>query len=263
MYTKENLWQNLVDLGLKRDDTVMIHSSIKAIGPVEGGVDTVLDVLMEYFGETGLLLMPTHTWQWMEHPLDLFDPDEMPSCVGFLTEQFRKRPGVLRSLHPTHSIGAYGPRAAEYIQGEETIQTPCGAGGCWAKLSDWNAKVIFLGCPVAKNTFLHGVEEKKDVPNRLTAQPVEFRMKMPDGTIKTCKVKRHYCSEYPDISKFYGKVMPAFLKKGIAEQGKFGDAVTVVADAKGMEQLTLEFLDRNIDLFLGDQPVPESWYEKA
>lgn len=259
MYSKSDLQRDLAELGLKPQDRVMIHSSMKAIGPVDGGADTVLDALMEYFGGDGLLLMPTHTWAWIQ-PGQLFDPQQMPSCVGLLTEQFRRRPGVVRSLHPTHSVAAWGNEAEAYIRGEEQIATPCGEGGCWAKLPDWNAKVIFLGCPVSKNTFLHGVEERMDVPDRLEETPVNFRLKLPQGGEMVRSMKRHHCSQYPDISKFYGKVIPAFLAKGIAAEGRFGDARTTVADAKGMLELTLEFLKRDLNLFLGDKPVPEEWY---
>lgn len=31
-------------------------------------------------------------------------PDTEEACVGLLTNLFRKRPGVVRSLHPTHSM---------------------------------------------------------------------------------------------------------------------------------------------------------------
>ena len=61
MYTKEELKQQLRNVGLTGKETILIHSSMKAIGEVEGGADIVLDAWMEYFAE-GLLLLPTHTW---------------------------------------------------------------------------------------------------------------------------------------------------------------------------------------------------------
>ena len=59
--TKKELQTQLSEMGLRPDDTLLMHSSMKAIGDVEGGADTVLDALMEYFSD-GLLLLPTHTW---------------------------------------------------------------------------------------------------------------------------------------------------------------------------------------------------------
>ena len=98
----------------------------------------------------------------------IFDPMTEPSCVGILTNLFMKRPGVFRSLHPTHSIAAFGKGAEDYIQGEEKVDTPCHRNGCWGKLYDLGAKILFVGCTLRSNTILHGVEEWNQIPMRLT-----------------------------------------------------------------------------------------------
>ena len=104
-YTKEQLLQQLRDMGIKSTDNLLVHSSMKSLGPVQGGADTVLDALMEAVPE-GLLILPTHTWKQMCAEYSFFDPETEPVCVGILPELFRKRPGVVRSLHPTHSMAA-------------------------------------------------------------------------------------------------------------------------------------------------------------
>ena len=103
MYTKEELKQQLRNVGLTGKETILIHSSMKAIGEVEGGADIVLDAWMEYFSE-GLLLLPTHTWANVNAQHPVYDYRNTPSCVGLLTNLFRQREGVVRSLHPTHSF---------------------------------------------------------------------------------------------------------------------------------------------------------------
>lgn len=122
-YTKQTLQQDLAAMGLTGTETILIHSSMKSIGAVEGGADTVLDALMEFFAE-GLLLLPTHTWQFIDQDHPVFDVRRSPCCVGILPELFRQRPGVVRSLHPTHSIAAYGRGAAEYLQGSWKTTPP-------------------------------------------------------------------------------------------------------------------------------------------
>lgn len=106
-YTKADLKHDLAAMGLTGNETILIHSSMKSIGPVEGGADTVLDAWMEFFAE-GLLLLPTHTWRFINEENRVFDVRRSPCCVGILPELFRQRPGVVRSLHPTHSMAAYG-----------------------------------------------------------------------------------------------------------------------------------------------------------
>ena len=90
MYTKEELKQQLRNVGLTGKETILIHSSMKAIGEVEGGADIVLDAWMEYFSE-GLLLLPTHTWANVNAQHPVYDYRNTPSCVGLLTNLFRQR----------------------------------------------------------------------------------------------------------------------------------------------------------------------------
>ena len=121
-YNKQQLKDQLESMGLKGDETILIHSSMKAIGAVDGGADTVLDAWMEYFKD-GLLLLPTHTWKTVNADNPVYNPYTTPSCVGLLTNMFMKRDGVIRSLHPTHSMSGYGKNAAEYLAGEEYNNT--------------------------------------------------------------------------------------------------------------------------------------------
>ena len=108
-YNKQQLKDQLESMGLKGDETILIHSSMKAIGAVDGGADTVLDAWMEYFKD-GLLLLPTHTWKTVNADNPVYNPYTTPSCVGLLTNMFMKRDGVIRSLHPTHSMSGYGKK---------------------------------------------------------------------------------------------------------------------------------------------------------
>ena len=107
MHTKESLKKQLTAMGLTGEETILIHSSMKAIGETQKGAETVLDALMEFF-EKGLLLLPTHTWKMINAENPVFDVDNEPACVGILPNLFLKRPGVIRSLHPTHSMAGYG-----------------------------------------------------------------------------------------------------------------------------------------------------------
>ncbi|HCM13866.1 MAG TPA: AAC(3) family N-acetyltransferase, partial [Lachnospiraceae bacterium] len=73
MYTKNDMIDGFVQMGGKPTDTLLIHSSMKAIGEVEGGADTVLDAFIEFMKE-GLLIFPTHTWAQMNDEYNCFDP---------------------------------------------------------------------------------------------------------------------------------------------------------------------------------------------
>lgn len=259
-YTKDDLKKYLQDMGLKSTDAIMIHSSMKSIGPVEGGADTVIDALMEYFSE-GLLMTPTHTWRQMSAEYHVFDPETEPSCVGIIPNLFMKRPGVVRSLHPTHSIAAYGPQAAEYIRGEEDLTTPCTPGGVWDRLRMIHAKVLLLGVTHARNTFIHSVEEVLDVPDRLTPEPTLFHIKMPDGRLKEVAMQRHYNTKTAHISENYDKMLVGYEETGAAVRVKFGDADCFLCDAEKLYAVTEQVLKHEINCFIDRETIPAEWWK--
>lgn len=255
-YNKQQLKDQLESMGLKGDETILIHSSMKAIGAVDGGADTVLDAWMEYFKD-GLLLLPTHTWKTVNADNPVYNPYTTPSCVGLLTNMFMKRDGVIRSLHPTHSMSGYGKNAAEYLAGEEYNNTPCTPGGCYDRLKEVGGKVLLVGVGHERNTYIHSVEEVLNVPNRLSDMPMELVIELQEesnnsGKLppynrddgwkkhtdnKLCRkvyVRKHYNAQQPHISEDFVKLNQIFLDRGVVRKVKFGDADSLLCDAKGM-----------------------------
>lgn len=258
MYRKGDLVRQVRELGIQPTDTLLVHSSMKAIGEVEGGADTVLDAFSECLSQ-GLLVLPTHTWAQIGDQYSIFDVANEPSCVGILPEIFRKRPGVLRSWHPTHSLAALGKDALEFIQGEETFDTPCPREGCYGKLYDRKAKVLFVGVELNRNTLIHAVEEWGKVPQRITEHHQRLQIRTPDGRLIERPMRRHG-APIRQISENYIKLTKPLLELGIAVPGKIGDAQSTLVDVVAMCDLTLEFLQREPDLFLDKEPIPEEWY---
>ncbi len=260
MYTKESLKQDLTAMGLSGDETIMIHSSMKSIGEVEGGADTVVDAWMEFFSK-GLLLTPTHTWAQMSDEYSVFNPATEPACVGILPNIFRKREGVVRSLHPTHSIAAYGNRAKEYIKGEENATTPCPPGGCWDRLRTENAKILLLGVTHIRNTYIHSIEEVFDVPERLTEKPTDLQIVMPDGSMKQVAMYRHYNPHAEVISDNFDKLKEALFKTGAAKKVKFGDADCILCDAGKLFEQIGKALQKEKNCIIERDEIPMEWFE--
>ena len=150
----------------------------------------VLDALSEYM-KNGLLVLRMHTWSYIGKENPKFNLEESPSCVGILTELFRKRPGVVRSLHPTHSVVALGKDAEAFIAGNEKCETPCAMASPWGKLLERKATILLLGVDLRTNTFMHGVEVWLDIPNRIADLPIMLYVVMPDGTEIPVPSRRH------------------------------------------------------------------------
>lgn len=242
-------------MGIVPTDTLLVHSSMKSIGQVENGAETVLDTLSEYLSG-GLLIMPTHTWGYINAESPVFDVRTSKSCVGVLTELFRHRTGVIRSLHPTHSVAALGSDAKSYVSGEELLDTPCAPKSCYGKLEGRDAKILMIGVNFAKNTTIHCIEEVAGVPGRLSDHQEQLYTVDYDGRKIGIPCFRHDNAD----SYHYMKLEPVMFSRGVLHETRFGDAKCLLLGAKDLFGTTLELLSKNIRLFDDFEPVPTKWY---
>lgn len=251
MYTKQDLIEHLEQAGIKRDGTVLVHSSMKSIGEVEGRADTVLDAFTEYMKD-GLLVFPTHTWKTINADNPYFYVETSEVCVGILPELFRKRPGVIRSWHPTHSVAALGKDAAEFTAGDERWDTPCHRQSAWGKLLDRKATILLVGVDLRRNTFIHGIEEWVDIPGRLTDTHEQLYTVLGDGTKISVPSRRH--TETP-WSEHFWKVEGVLEEGGALYRARFGDAQMLVCDTVKTTEILTEMLKQNPDLFSDNEPL--------
>ncbi len=238
MYTKQDLLAALAALSIDPNGTLMVHLSYKAIGDVDGRGDTVLDALMEYMGD-GLLVLPTHTWSNVGTQNPVMDVLYTPSCVGTLTELFRKHPNVHRSLHPTHSLAAFGAQAEGFLAGEEHISTPCGKGGAYYKLWEQNAQILLIGVNFSRNTFVHGIEEWDGAEGSISKEKTDLYVINHQGHRLYTPQYRH-CA--PIGSETFTKLEPPALQQGILSIGRFGDATARAMHTKPLRSMVAELL---------------------
>lgn len=158
MHTKEGLIDAFCRIGLAAGDVVLVHSSLRKLGPVAGGADTVLDALLELLGPQGTLALPTHTFKVVDEQRP-FDVRHTKGNVGVLSEVFRMRLGVVRGVHPTHSVAALGARAEEFVHVAFGDTSPCSANSPYSRLCDWDGKVLIIGETLNRCTLFHGCEE--------------------------------------------------------------------------------------------------------
>jgi aminoglycoside 3-N-acetyltransferase len=221
MYTKQSLQSDLAAMGIVPEDTLLVHSSMKSIGPVEGGADTVLDAFMEYLGPRGLFVMPTLTYAAVNADHPRFDVRATPTTCGILPQLFWQRTGVVRSLHPTHSVAAYGHDARAFTAGHEHSDTPAPKGSPWWRLLERHAKILFIGTPgVSCNTFCHGVDEWTGHTEMVNPVPQQLEIVDYDGNVLPYSLHRHCVPR----NAFYGTLEDEFRRNGTLADGHLGDA---------------------------------------
>ncbi len=163
-------------LGLQRGDVVMVHSSFKALGIQDP--ELIIGALLETLGKNGTLLMPALSYK--QQPPHVHDSKRTPSCVGFLPEYFRRRPGTVRSLHPTHSVCGVGAQVSSWLGDHIEDKTPCGPHSPFCKLLHAPGKILMLGCGLKPNTSMHALEEHAPPPY-LFAVPQIYTITDADG----------------------------------------------------------------------------------
>ena len=64
MLTRNTLVEKFRATGLKSGDILLVHSSYKSFGGVEGGPWSVVEALLEVLGAEGTLIMPTFNFDF-------------------------------------------------------------------------------------------------------------------------------------------------------------------------------------------------------
>jgi aminoglycoside 3-N-acetyltransferase len=151
----------------------MVHSGIKAFAGFSQGAAAIIRVFEDAVGSGGTLLMPAFSMQGSALEFvrggKTFDVRRTPSQTGMLTEVFRRSPGVLRSIHPTHSVAVWSKEAAWWIQDHHLAGTPCGRATPFFRLLERGGKIVLAGVDVSALTFYHCVEELLE--DRMPASP--------------------------------------------------------------------------------------------
>jgi len=247
--TQERIADDLRRLGLAEGDAVFFHSSLKSLGWVEGGADTVVDAFLHVVGADGLVIVPTLTFCFFHHSLDAgFDPRETPSRVGAISDALWRRPNAHRSAHPTHSIAAIGRRAEELVVGHENTST-FGKDGPYGRYVEWGAKILFLGVGLRSNTTLHAVEDWLDMPYLEVEQGA---VKGADGRPRVVEVTKSP-SGHRDFYSRNSKVERLLRTAGIIRQGKVGAADTLWMASQEMVAVVVKGIYEEPTLLLCDR----------
>jgi aminoglycoside 3-N-acetyltransferase len=151
--SKADLTASLRALGVTSGMTVMVHSSLSAIGHVADGANGVVDALLSAVGKRGNLVMPSFN----HRAAGVYNPATSPTTNGAIPDAFWRRSGAMRSNHPTHAVAAHGPLAAEFVR--DHVE-----GGIWtehdpiARVIRANGYILSLGVTHTSSTAYHVAE---------------------------------------------------------------------------------------------------------
>jgi len=154
----------LRELGLKAGDVAFVHSSLSSFGHVEGGAETVVKAFLEVLGTEGTLAVPIFRNYFWDGPDQVWDRDNSPSLMGWISETVRTWEGNHRSYHAPHPIAAIGLFAGDIT--ERHNLTDFSFDSPFARLLELNAWIIMMGVDYNRCTMVHLLEERTDIPYR-------------------------------------------------------------------------------------------------
>ncbi len=163
MLTFDNLVTEFRAIGVAPGDTLLVHSSYKSFGGVEGGPQAVIDALLEVLTPEGTLIMPNFNFDFCKGKP--WDVRETPSKMGYMTELVRKDPRAKRVFHPIYSFAVIG-KHAEFLTAEQ-YESSYGKNSVFGKLRELDGKIMVVGLSYNDSmTFFHHIEEMEGVDYR-------------------------------------------------------------------------------------------------
>lgn len=238
----------LESVGVRKGGILLVQISFNRFYNFSGTAKDILLLLEEMIGPEGTLLLPSFPGYSENGPF-FFDVRKTPSQTGIVCEFFRRRPGVIRSLNPIHSVCAIGPMAEELLSEHHLDPYTCGSKSPFAKIADHGGQVLGLGLPPCYTTLLHTVEDidPEKYPKAVyVKEPVNYTVIDESGqklsvdvylrnakvvtTMKLDRISVHLSEQAHRVFSIYG--VPAF-----------------VADAKLLLDESLQLRDKGVTLY--------------
>jgi aminoglycoside 3-N-acetyltransferase len=241
----------LKSCGVFKADLLFVHSSLSACGSIEGGPATVVNALKSWITDRAALAMPTHTWSYPDKTgvAPVYDYTTTPSVVGTITNFYWKQPGIVRSLHPSHSLACNGPEAEKLCADHELRETPCGAGTPYQRIAEGNASVLMFGATMDSYTLFHTAEDAADVPYLYVPEQVTLRTKGADGSVRSLPMWRQDMG----VARRFAETVDSLSEQGLLVRRKLGlSELLFVPSARALHESLVDTLRRD-PLFLVDE----------
>lgn len=224
-------------LGVEPGAVLLVHTSFRAVGPVEGGADGLIDALLAAIGPHGTLVMPS----WSGEDDEPFEPEHTVPApdLGIVPSIFWRRLGVRRSLHQ-HAFAATGPQSELVLRDPLPLpphipQSPVG------RVRDLDGQVLLLGVNHDADTTVHLAELEADVPYRVPKHCTVVR----DGR----KVRVDY-GENDHCCRRFVLVDDWLRERGLQAEGRVGHGTARLVRSRDIVDVVVRALRRNRLTFL-------------
>lgn len=251
--TRGRIASDLFDLGLRKDDTVLVRCAAKAMTvPTSNRPKALLDGIREAVGPDGTIIALAFTPDF--YPWQRKRAAEVPfhahakAETGALPQILLNDPGSVRSGHPTNSFVAVGPRAKFVLEGhteEATSFYPI------KKLVETGGKMALIGCVESSPGFstVHRVQEDLGLAERTLLNGVRICAVEDEGAVRWFARK-----DNSGCSAGFGKFYPEYEREGILSKGTVGGALSMLIDAAAAYRVERRILEQDPSAAFCDDP---------
>lgn len=256
LVVKQDVLDGLSRLGIKKGQTVMVHTSLSSLGFVCGGPQVIIEALLETVGNEGTIVMPTQSWKNLDPTAGVHweAPEEWWSAIrenwpayhkditptntmGAVAEMFRKWPGTLRSGHPARSVAANG-KYAQYLTADHDLSNIFGEGSPIGKLYELDAMVLLIGVGYDKNTSLHLADVRAEYPGKHNS--TEYSAVMENGK----RVWKRYDTLFVDGEDF-DEIGKAFESVNPVSKVTLGNGTLTLMRQRDLVDFAVSWIEEN------------------
>ena len=264
--TQKDITEALKNLGVHSGETILVHSALTEVGYIEGGVNSVIYGLRNAVGKNGTILAPAFTSPYIYfdgrvnksikyRPYDT-RPDghlrDQGIYTGILPQIMLKEPDSSRSGHSTHEWVAIGEQAKEVTSGHGFTDAPAGETSPLKKALDADGSVVFFGCGINSNTFIHYIETVADAPflHNAVISYIDANNKT-----RSAMIRQHLPGHRSFYQRFEGSFYKNAIERGlkIYEQ-KLGMATLYRIKLRELYDIGIEMFKENPLATLCDDP---------
>jgi aminoglycoside N3'-acetyltransferase len=244
--TAAELADDLQRLGVGHGDVLMVHASLRAIGPVDGGADGVLDAIETAIGPDGTIMMTLGArddWGWVNgrpederarllRDAEPFDAATTPADpeIGVLAEVFRTRAGTRVSDHPEGRFGASGAHASALVD-DVPWDDYYGPGSPLERFVQLGGRVLRLGADLDTVTLLHYAEYRTAVPDKRRVRRHRIVRQGNQVVLRVveCLDDNEGIVDHPG-EDYFATILRAYLATERARVGRVGGATSELID---------------------------------
>ncbi len=261
--SKEEFEAALAQIDLDGYDTVFLHTSLRNIGKVKGGVKFMVNTLLDFVGldyRTLLVSALPYRGSFADYLTThkTFDVRTAPIAMGSINEAIAKHDGALRSVHPTHSVVAIGPRASEFVVGHSDAPTPFAASSPYYKFVQSRGCALLIGATLNNMTFVHVIEDM--LGDAFPIAPYcskSFRISCTNADGKTVDVTTRCHKRFWGIFRDTERLLPDMMSCGAVRRWPLGAGYITQVDAYKFVRRYLELLSQGRSIYGRHWPSKE------